>query len=96
MQLYSNESIKATTEVFEYPFGTIDWTIYGDSCGQDNNEKVSINLNTCSDDEFNCVDGSCINISNRCDGKTDCADKTGNYGGLGYSILLLLNLCVCP
>ena len=39
------------------------------------NINVVLNLNTCDDKrEYNCRDGSCITIEQRCDSKFDCID----------------------
>ena len=79
IQLYSDPSVYATLRSFEYPFGTADWEVFGDDCSDLSMQIVSLNINACSDGEFNCVDGSCVDIFSRCDGKTDCPDKTGTF-----------------
>lgn len=35
---------------------------------------------TCGDDEFECDDKTCINISNQCDGHSDCPDSSDERG----------------
>ena len=35
-----------------------------------------LSLTLCSSSEFNCNDGSCISIVDRCDGKVDCEDRS--------------------
>ena len=38
--------------------------------------RVPLSFNACKKNEYNCQDGHCIDIIARCDGKTDCPDKT--------------------
>ena len=33
-------------------------------------------MNACENDEFNCVDGNCVHMNERCDGVTNCPDKS--------------------
>ena len=63
----NNPSIYATWIGSDYPFGTHDWLIYGDTCKnvdpkqvvKDNVYKMALNLNGCDPSyEFNCVDGT--------------------------------------
>ena len=75
---YSNPKLTASMGEFEYPLGTFKWTINNDPCFKGNQTDVVLNINTCSDKEFNCLDGFCVNIGQRCDGKVDCPDKTGD------------------
>ena len=77
LQSYSNESITATVNVNEYPFGTHKWFIKGDSCFETNGAETTLNINACSNEDFNCVDGHCIPIDGRCNGKVECPEKTG-------------------
>ena len=39
-----------------------------------------LTLSTCKDDEFACSNGLCIDIVKRCDSKTDCRDKSDEFG----------------
>ena len=75
----TNSSVFAITEGFEYPFGTQEWEIHGDTCYGDKEERhMQLNINACREKEFNCHDGYCIDVNERCDGKVDCPDKSGN------------------
>ncbi len=78
LQLYSNSSIYATVNQTEYPFGTLEWTVFNEPCYLDGPTKsVSLNINACNAFEFNCHDGSCVEIDQRCDGRVHCPDKSG-------------------
>ena len=57
--------------------GTHLWTIDNDPiCNGSNKFDLQLNINTCSDEEYNCVNGDCVEISERCDGKFDCSDAS--------------------
>ncbi len=77
MELYSDPSVVATTSGPEYPFGTHTWRVVNESCYDQEELEVQLNINACQDTEYNCVDGFCIDISQRCDGKVHCPDRTG-------------------
>ncbi len=77
MDLYSTNETYAVTNSTEYPFGLREWEIVGDSCFKKRHSFLTINVNACEDSEFNCDDGNCVPISQRCDGKVQCPDKTG-------------------
>ncbi len=79
LEIYGKDSPFATVDSEDYPFGTLEWEVHGDiNCNKDNvTQLVKLNLNTCKPDEFNCDDGSCVDIRLRCDGDIDCPDKTG-------------------
>jgi hypothetical protein len=76
LQSYRDPSVYALANVTDYPFGTIDWDVYGDKCHDGNHTVMSLNINSCNDTEFNCRSGHCIENELRCDGKPDCEDKT--------------------
>ncbi|CAM6054349.1 unnamed protein product [Sphagnum tenellum] len=76
LQIYDRPNTYATVNITEYPLGTNTWDIYGDNCFDSNHTAMLLNVNACNDSEFNCLDGYCINIDLRCDGKVDCTDKT--------------------
>ena len=67
LSVYGNPSIYATTNESVYPFGTMNWYFYGDTCQQigaenvieDGVYKLPINFNGCDPNkEFNCRDGT--------------------------------------
>lgn len=78
LQLYSDPYVYATSiNTTDYPFGTRLWTVYNDSCFEEATKIVDLNLNACQDSEFNCGDGHCVSIDQRCNGRIDCQDRTG-------------------
>lgn len=80
LEIYSRPEVFATVNSTEYPFGTMQWHVYNDSCSEEevSEEVVELNVNTCTSGEFNCEDGTCVDMNLRCDGDVDCPDKTGN------------------
>ena len=53
------------------PFGTKEYLLSNSLGGG----IIALNINACDDkDEYNCEDGSCIPIEERCNSKFDCAD----------------------
>lgn len=36
----------------------------------------------CGEDEFTCADGTCIHVSEVCDYKWDCSDKSDEFCGM--------------
>ncbi len=88
LTLDGDQVTKASVNTTEYPFGTLEWDVTGDpgcldktGSGSKRAEELKttmkLNVNTCTDSEFNCDDGYCVDISLRCDGDIDCPDKTG-------------------
>ncbi len=96
LTLDGNQVTQAAVNTTEYPFGTLEWDVTGDpAClnkagsikkkAQELRTAMKLNVNTCTDTEFNCGDGYCIDINLRCDGDIDCPDKTGIW----HSILII-------
>ncbi len=77
INLYTTNKTYATANVTDYPFGYQKWTIVNDPCFGEGEIEATLNLNACTNSEFNCMDGQCISMEKRCDGILDCDDKTG-------------------
>jgi hypothetical protein len=90
LQLYSNSSIYATLNEYDYPFGDRTWSIHGEPCYEYESVEVMLNINSCNEFEFNCQDGGCVPIEQRCDGRIDCSDKTGT--NLDFNTFLVIYL----
>ena len=53
------------------------WTVFlDDKCPE---TKQTLSLNACDKWEFNCNDGFCIDIENRCDAHADCRDGSDEF-----------------
>nr|XP_053626189.1 uncharacterized protein LOC128684076 [Cherax quadricarinatus] len=59
-----------------YPFGTRPWTLGVDVCGLSPGTVVNLTLSACREGQFTCVDGSCIDLTKRCDLRIDCKDES--------------------
>lgn len=44
----------------------------------------------CSGDQFTCITGSCISLSQRCDGNMDCTDQSDEFLCGKYLLLLIV------
>ena len=78
--------------------GTSEWTVYGDSrkCTTEASYKVTLTLSGCNKAEFSCVDGSCISMERRCDGRVDCTDSSDEVGCSTAIILSSYNKAMTP
>ena len=43
---------------------------------------ILLTFSTCTEKEFTCSNGLCIDIKRRCDSRTDCRDKSDEVGCL--------------
>ena len=57
-------------------FGTTSWTLINDSnlCPDSQHTTKTITFSFCSEDEFTCAEGHCVDLDVRCDGRWDCRD----------------------
>ena len=53
--------------------GSKTWVIQNDRCGKNHVEKV-LKITSCTKGQFTCYDGSCLDISKRCNSVNDCND----------------------
>ena len=74
---YGKTTAESKTNKGSVLLGTHLWTIDNDPiCNGSNRFDLQLNINTCKDEEYNCVNGDCVRISERCDGKFDCMDAS--------------------
>ena len=81
--LHSKENVHVTFATTKASYeslslGTNEWTVYNDSrqCSNEPEYTVELSLSICNSKQFACRDGSCIDMSKRCDGVNHCKDKT--------------------
>ena len=85
LQYNSNSSIYAIcnqTDCLPYPFGRKEWFIFNDEACLlpfQSSSKSQLSFNSCPQDKFNCWDGNCIDMSQKCDGTNDCQDKSDEF-----------------
>ena len=78
LQLISNPNITAEVNSTDYPFGLMKWTIRNEPCYDETERETWLSINSCSQGDFNCDNGQCIGMADRCNGRIDCDDKSGN------------------
>ncbi|KAK7078617.1 hypothetical protein SK128_010943 [Halocaridina rubra] len=57
----------------DYPIGLQRWHIEGDVCPD---KDMDLMMTVCGEESFTCNDGTCVKISQRCDLKVNCDDKS--------------------
>ena len=61
-------------------FGTTTWVVENDrACFPVLRQKVNRSLNSCSNNQFNCNDGACIELDRRCNGIDVCKDASDEF-----------------
>ena len=73
LEIYGRSDIFATVNTTSYPLGTMNWEVHGDHGCEvgDGPQITTLNINSCKSNEYNCDDGTCVDIRLRCDGKID-------------------------
>ena len=58
--------------------GPHEWTVHNDSklCSIASTYTTKLKLTGCSEEDFTCGNGSCVHMTQRCDGKIDCSDES--------------------
>ena len=77
LQLISDSNVSALVNSTDYPFGTMKWKIFNEPCYDEDERETWLSINSCSQRQFNCDNGQCIDMVARCDGRIDCDDKSG-------------------
>ena len=73
IEVLSNSKHFATINGTLPPFGTKHYLLSEDLGGG----NIYLNINACDDEnEYNCNDGGCISIEERCDTKFECVDHS--------------------
>ncbi|XP_076068380.1 uncharacterized protein LOC143040827 [Oratosquilla oratoria] len=81
--IWTNETVASWfTHDKSYPFGLHTWTLLTNFsvCEQPAGTPLPLSLSACYDDEFTCGDGTCVDMSMRCDLRVDCPDQTDEMG----------------
>ena len=75
--IMTGKSAKAvTSKKYDLPNGNVDFKVTNDRKCYDDTAIITVNLNACNQSQFNCGDGSCVDLKVRCDAISDCADGT--------------------
>ena len=74
--MLADPSVYATTNSSDYPLGHNFWDVYNDSCSVEEHSRIPLMLHVCSESQFNCNNGHCVKMDDRCDGRFDCEDMS--------------------
>ena len=68
-------SIRLTGSKTEYPAGRLAWQVEaGEECQEGPGLTRLLHLTSCGQEDFNCADGTCIDITARCNLNNDCQE----------------------
>ncbi|MPC50328.1 hypothetical protein E2C01_044156 [Portunus trituberculatus] len=65
--------VMKSSSLQQYPVGLRTWNIIGDKCPLRNPELL---MTACSEKQYTCHDGTCINKIQRCDREVNCPDQS--------------------
>lgn len=73
-----NETIAESSDMYGkvYPAGRTVWVMKKAMCGHARQEKITLGMSSCAQDEFLCTSGQCIAAKLRCDTVANCKDQT--------------------
>ena len=62
--------------------GLHKWLFFNESssCTDEFTFSTELSFTSCNDEQFNCNDGQCIPMENKCDGRTHCRDRSDEIG----------------
>ena len=69
-----------------WPLGRKIWTIATKICGYEKNDRISLILSVCKNDQFTCDNYACIHQDLYCDGFSDCSDYSDENNCKNYYI----------
>ena len=78
MVVMNNKKIKGIShaELSTLLIGKSSWKIIGDFSCSAVDQELELSLGSCTEEQFTCTDGVCIDIASRCDNINDCYDKS--------------------
>lgn len=57
LQMLSDPFVYATVNTTTYPLGTLEWDVFNSSCSPNDHVVLNLSLNTCHENQYNCLDG---------------------------------------
>ena len=77
----SNITATSSTDYESHALGRHTWSISGDTCKAGQKSYLAdLKLTLCSEAEFTCRDGNCVNMDQRCDQIPNCKDVSDEIG----------------
>ncbi|TRY67458.1 hypothetical protein TCAL_08028 [Tigriopus californicus] len=75
--IFPEEFFSLKSSDYQFPFGRRIWTVGGAHiCSLATGSNITLTFARCNSSQFTCDDGRCIELAQKCDGTTDCRDKS--------------------